>query len=128
MIDLVLNLLHRWRPTRYRGIGIRGGFLLGILWAGVSGVGCRIGLDPLGMTLALVSSAVVGYRLERVGGAVAVAIFSLGLWVLPCSTGWPWSVAAGFGFLMGLVVGARTREQPKHAEQSAAADRGRHGR
>src|SRR5258708_7446510 len=80
MIDFVLDLLHRWRPSPYRGVGVRGGFFLGILWALVSAVACEVPWNPIGLTLCLLGSAVVGYRLERIGGAIAVVIFSLGFW------------------------------------------------
>jgi hypothetical protein len=119
MVEYVLEFLHWWRPSRYRGVGIRGGFFLGLLWAAVSWAASELGWDPIGLTVALMFSAAVGYRLERLGGAVAVAIFSLGFWWFTLFEGWPWPFAAGFGFVMGLVYGAATTEQPRRRRTSS---------
>ncbi|HET6573002.1 MAG TPA: hypothetical protein VFG68_05320 [Fimbriiglobus sp.] len=115
MVEYALDFLRWWRPSRYRGVGIRGGFVLGILWAIVSGAASELGWDPIGLTVALLVSVAVGYRLERFGGAIAVAIFSLGFWWVALSSEWAWPFAAGFGFVMGLAYGAATTEQPRRA-------------
>ena len=113
MLEFALDFLRWWRPSRYRGVGIRGGFVLGILWAVVSGAASVLDWNPIGLTVALLLSAGVGYRLERVGGAIAVVIFSLGFWWVTLFSGWSWPFAAGFGFIMGLVYGTATTEQPR---------------
>src|SRR5262249_12498612 len=113
MLEFALDFVQWWRPSRSRGVGIRGGFILGLLWAVVSGTASQVGWDPIALTIGLVASAGVGYRLERIGGAIAVAIFSLGFWWVSLSSGWPWPMAAGFGFVMGLVYGAATTEHSR---------------
>ena len=115
MLDFALDFVQWWRPSRYRGVGIRGGFFLGLLWAVVSGTASVFGWEPIALAIALVASAGVGYRLERIGGAVAVAIFSLGFWWMSRSSAWPWPMTAGFGFVMGLVYGAATTENSRGA-------------
>jgi hypothetical protein len=116
MLEWVLNLVSLWRPSRYRGIGIRGGFVLGILWAGVSVAASELGWNIIGLVLALLGSAAVGYRLERIGGAIAVVVFSLFFWHVSVRIGGPWPLAASFGFVMGLVYGAATTEKPKNKD------------
>jgi len=120
MLDYALDILQVWRPSRYRGIGIRGGFVLGLLWAPVCGAASVLGWDPVGLPVALAVSALVGYRLERIGGAVAVAIFSVGIWALGVHFGWPWPATTGFGFLMGLMYGAATTEKPSTVQHAGS--------
>jgi hypothetical protein len=110
MLDFLLSSLKVWRPSRYRGIGIRGGLLLGIFWIPLATVASQVKWDPLALTFAAISSALVGYRLERISGAIAVVIFSLVVWAIVVYEGYEWYFAAGFGFVMGLGAGARTSE------------------
>ena len=123
MLDFALDLISWWRPSRYRGVGIRGGFVLGILWAVVAAAASVLGWDPIYLALALAVSAAVGYRLERFGGAVAVAIFSAGFWWLPLFYGWEWPPAAGCGFVLGLVYGAATTERHERGESDPQGSR-----
>jgi hypothetical protein len=122
MLEFALEFVKWWRPSRYRGVGIRGGFVLGILWAFVSGSASDLGWDPAGLAIAMVISAGVGYRLERIGGAIAVLIFSLGFWWVPIFCNWSWPYAAGFGFVMGLVYGTATTELPSKTEPSSTTE------
>src|SRR5262249_56452554 len=108
MLEFALDFVQWWRPSRSRGVGIRGGFILGLLWAVVSGTASQVGWDPIALTIGLVASAGVGYRLERIGGGLAVGVFSLRVLWVSLSSGWAWAVGGRFGVVLGPGLGGAT--------------------
>jgi hypothetical protein len=52
----------------------------------------------------------VGYRLERLGGAIAVTVFSAVIWSCVAASEWGIFQGAAFGGLVGFAVALRTRE------------------
>ena len=110
MVELFLTVLKRYRKSRYRGIGIRGGFVLAVLWAVLCGLAGLVGWSVANTLFAASAGLVVGYRLEGVGGAIAVAVLIGLYWSIVASAGWPPGLGAIFGFVMGLVIGAATTE------------------
>jgi hypothetical protein len=114
--EYLLDLLKGRRPSKNKGIGLRGGLLLAVLWAPICGVAGAVGWNIWGAVFSGVIGAVVGYRLERVSGAVAVAIFSVVFWTISATEGWGPFIGMAFGGLGGLGIGIKTREQSQKTD------------
>ncbi len=108
--DIILGLLKRWRPTKYKGIGWRGGLLLALYWSAVCSVAAGVGWDILGITISALGGALVGYRLEGISGAIAVAIFSGLLWAIIVYLDGTILGGIVFGAFAGYYIATRTRE------------------
>jgi len=107
LIFLILALAKRRRPSRYKGIGVRGGVVLAALWAPLCGVAALLGSNVWWISFCVLAGLCVGYSLERVSGAIAVGIYSgllAGFAMLDREVPpWGWAiVGAGVGILLGL--------------------------
>ena len=108
--DIILALYKGRRPSRYKGIGLRGGVILAIFWGVICGIGGTTGWDVYGSVFSALAGGFVGYRLERVGGAIAVAIFSLTYYSIAATSNFGVFGGVLFGFLLGLTIGQMTKE------------------
>jgi hypothetical protein len=113
--EFVFLLPRHVRPSKYKGIGWRGGVLLAIYWLGVGGLAGASGWSIEGLVASMLGELLVGWQLERLGGAIAVAVFSAGIWSLIGTATFAQStlgtvVGAILGFVGGFSIAFRTRE------------------
>jgi hypothetical protein len=108
--DILLSFLKGGRPARYKGIGWRGGLLLALYWSAVCGVGGRLGWHVVGMLLSILGGGLIGYRLERLGGAIAVAVFTAILWSITVADELGSLAGIGLGVLVGFGLALKARE------------------
>jgi hypothetical protein len=111
MEDILLALLKRGRPSRYKGIGLRGGAILAIFWSGVCGIAGWTGWNVEGTIISAIAGGFVGYRLEKTGGAIAVATFSTLLCSIVAMSDCGPVGGVSLGTYVGLMIGLKTKER-----------------
>ena len=107
------------RRSRYPGIGIRGGFVLALLWSLLCGVGGLVGWSVTNTIFVACTGFVVGYRLEGVGGAIAVAVLTALYWSIAAASGWHPAAGAGQYRTIRVRVGRIVRCAGTHCRATA---------